>query len=73
MDRCDGCDVLFGLLALHLTNAHVTEDAVVLDVECCDPLTGCPECGVIATGHGRVSVSLIDAPFAGRRDCPRFS
>lgn len=66
LDRCDRCDVLLDLPGLHLVDAHITDAAVVLDVECCDPLTGCPGCGVIATGHGRVTVSLIDAPFAGR-------
>jgi len=29
-------------------------------------VTGCPGCGVIATGHGRVAVEIIDAPWAGR-------
>ena len=66
LDRCSRCDVLIGLPDLHLVEADVTDTAVVLDVECCDPLTGCLECGVIPTGHGRVTVSLIDAPFAGR-------
>ena len=66
LDRCDRCDVLLGLPALHLTNTTVTDTAVVLDIEACDSLTGCPGCDVIATGHGRVSVSLVDAPFAGR-------
>ena len=39
-------------------------DALVLDVESCNQLVGCPECGVIAQGHGRV-VEVIDAPGAG--------
>nr|BFF06271.1 hypothetical protein GCM10023233_12400 [Brevibacterium otitidis] len=39
---------------------------MVLDIEACGSLTGCPGCGVIPTGHGRITVTLIDAPSAGR-------
>ena len=39
-----------------------TPDALVLDVESCNQLAGCPDCGVIAQGHGRVVVEVIDAP-----------
>ena len=42
-----------------------TPDALVLDVESCNQLAGCPGCGVIAQGHGRVVVEVIDAPWAG--------
>ena len=27
---------------------------------------GCPACGVVAYGHGRVAVTLVDAPSVGR-------
>ena len=40
-------------------------DALVLDIESCDRCAGCPGCGVIAQGHGRVVVEVIDAPWAG--------
>ena len=39
--------------------------ALVLDIESCDRCAGCPGCGVIAQGHGRVVVEVIDAPWAG--------
>ena len=42
-----------------------TPEALVLDVESCNQLAGCPGCGVIAQGHGRVVVEVIDAPWAG--------
>ena len=42
-----------------------TPDALVLDIESCDRCAGCPGCGVIAQGHGRVVVEVIDAPWAG--------
>lgn len=66
LDRCSRCDVLLGLPGLHLTDVAATDETVILDVEACNPLTGCPECGVIPTGHGRITVTLIDAPSAGR-------
>lgn len=42
-----------------------TPDALMLDIESCDRCAGCPGCGVIAQGHGRVVVEVIDAPWAG--------
>ena len=42
-----------------------TPGALVLDVESCNQLAGCPGCGVIAQGHRRVVVEVIDAPWAG--------
>ena len=42
-----------------------TPQALVLDIESCNQLVGCPSCGVIAQGHGRVVVEVIDAPWAG--------
>ncbi len=39
-----------------------TPGALVLDVESCNQLVGCPGCGVIAQGHGRMVVEVIDAP-----------
>ena len=38
---------------------------MVQDTESCNQVVGCPECGVIAQGHGRVVVEMIDAPWAG--------
>ena len=42
-----------------------TPDALVLDAESRNQLAGCPGCGVIAQGHGRMVVEVIDAPWAG--------
>ena len=42
-----------------------TPGALVLDVESCNQLVGCPGCGVIAQGHGRMVMEVIDAPWAG--------
>ena len=65
LDRCDRCDLLVGLEGFHLMSVARTPQALVLDVESCNQLVGCPGCGVIAQGHGRVVVEVIDAPWAG--------
>lgn len=65
LDRCDRCDLLVGLEGFHLMSVTRTPGALVLDVESCNQLAGCPGCGVIAQGHGRMVVEVIDAPWAG--------
>ena len=65
-DRCDRCDLLLDFPGLHLVAVSKGWAGLVLEVESCDPMTGCPGCGVIATGHGRVVTSVIVAPWAGR-------
>ena len=42
-----------------------TLQALVRDVESRNQLVGCPGCGVIAQGNGRVVVEVIHAPWAG--------
>ncbi len=66
LDRCDRCDLLLDFPALHLVAVTQAPSGRMIEVESCDPVTGCPGCGVIATGHGRVMVEMIDAPWAGR-------
>ena len=41
-----------------------TPDVLVIDVESCNQLVRCPRCGVIAQGHGRMVVEVIDAPWS---------
>ena len=65
LDRCDRCDLLVGLEGFHLIAVARGACDLVLDVESCNQLVGCPGCGVIAQGHGRVVVEVIDAPWAG--------
>ena len=65
LDRCDRCDLLVGLEGFHLMSVARTPDALMLDVESCNQLVGCPGCGVIAQGHGRMVMEVIDAPWAG--------
>ena len=63
LDRCDRCDLLVGLEGFHLVAAARREYGLMLDIESCDRRAGCPGCGVIAQGHGRVVVEVIDAPL----------
>jgi transposase len=65
-DYCDRCDVLVGLAGLHVTG--VERDAVGLTVTVESPprAGGCPVCGVIASSHGRRTVTLVDTPCFGR-------
>ena len=39
---------------------------LVVEVESEATVVGCPACGVVAHGHGRVVVGLVDAPAMGR-------
>ncbi len=42
----DRCDLLVGLEGFHLMSVARTPGALVLDVESCNQLVGCPGCGV---------------------------
>ena len=56
LDRCDRCDLLVGLEGFHLMSVTRTPGALVLDVESCNQLAGCPGCGLNRTrprAHGR--------------------
>ena len=46
LDRCDRCDLLVGLEGFHLMSVTRIPDALVLDVESCNQLVGCPGCGL---------------------------
>ena len=66
LDRCGRYDLLLDFPSLHLVSVTKGCAGLVLEVESCDPVTGCPGCGVIATGHSRMVVEVIDAPWSGR-------
>ncbi|WP_435986047.1 ISL3 family transposase [Terrabacter sp. LjRoot27] len=64
---CDRCDLLVGLDGLRVTAvARDEHGALSVAVESEQAVMGCPSCGVLAHGHGRVEVRLVDAPWAGR-------
>ncbi len=65
--RCERSDLLLDFPDLHLRTVEKDrQGGLMLEVESSDPVTGCPGCGVVATGHGRVVGEVIDAPWAGR-------
>ena len=47
LDRCDRCDLLVGLEGFHLMSVARTPQVLVLDVESCNQLVGCPGCGAL--------------------------
>ena len=49
LDRCNRCDLLVGLEGFHLMSVARTPDVLVLDVESCNQLVGCPGCGLNRT------------------------
>jgi len=64
---CDRCDLLVGLPGLHVIAVERdARDRLVVTVESEPGPMGCRLCGVIAHGHGRVVVRLVDAPAMGR-------
>ena len=66
-DYCTCCDLLVGLPGLHVLAAERDDhDRLVVTVESAPEPMGCRSCGVIARGHGRIEVSLVDAPAFGR-------
>ena len=64
---CERCDLLVGLDGLHVTAVDRDDGGrLVVAVESEPTVMGCPACGVVAHGHGRVAVTLVDAPAMGR-------
>lgn len=52
---------------MHLLDVTNLDDGTVrIDVETDADLPGCPDCGVVAGGHGRRVQLLHDAPCFGR-------
>jgi transposase len=64
---CVRTDELFGVERIHVLAVTSRDDEpVVLDVESDQGVAGCPDCGVVAIGHGRRVQVLHDAPCFGR-------
>lgn len=63
---CDRCDLLVGLDGLHVTAVERDDGgALTVTVESGGEPMGCRTCGVVAHGHGRREVRLVDAPAFG--------
>ena len=64
---CDRCDLLVGLDGLHVIGVDRDDGGgLTVGVESAPEGMGCRRCGVIAHGHGRDEVELVDAPAMGR-------
>jgi hypothetical protein len=63
---CTRADALLGVEGIHISSVTETANGLVLHVEIGETLSGCPDCGVIAVGHGRRRVRLHDIPCFGR-------
>jgi len=65
---CTRCDLLVGLDGLHVLGVErdVDSGGMTVTVESQPVLMGCYVCGVVAHGHGRIDVELVDAPAWGR-------
>ena len=63
---CERCDVLVGLDGLHVTAVERDDGGrLVVAVESEPTVMGCPACGVVAHGHGRVEVASGRRPGYG--------
>jgi len=60
---CHNCDVLLGLDGFHVMAVAERGGVMVVTIESAPTVVGCQECGVVAVGHGRDSVELIDRPW----------
>ena len=63
---CDRCDLIVGVDGLRVTGVERDDRGrLVVTVESEPTVMGCPSCGVVARGHGRDEVELVDAPAFG--------
>jgi transposase len=66
-DYCDRCDLLVGVDGLRVIAVdRRIGGGLMVTVESPPGPIGCPGCGVLAVGHGRMPVLLVDAPAMGR-------
>lgn len=63
---CALSDALLGVPGVHITAVAETSTALTIHVETDQTLAGCPDCGVVASGHGRRRIRLNDIPCFGR-------
>ena len=64
---CVDCQTWLGLPGMSVARvADVGTEGLVVHIESVPGPVGCPHCGVMATGHGRDEVVLVDAPSFGR-------
>jgi transposase len=62
---CARADALFNCDRMHVLEVQRGHPKLVITLETAAEVTGCPVCGVVATGHGRRRVRAADAPCFG--------
>lgn len=65
-DPCSRCDLLLGLEEVLVEHVERRAEVMVVTVSTPPQPTGCPTCGVIATGRGRRRRVLHDVPGVAR-------
>ena len=68
LDRCGRCDLLVDLEGFHLMSVARTSQALVLDIESCDCLAGCPGYG-LNRSRPRTRGGGGDRRASGRGSC----
>lgn len=61
-DPCSRCDVLLGLPDVHVEHVDRRDGLLIVTVSTPATPTGCPSCGIVATGRGRRRRILHDVP-----------
>lgn len=64
--HCSRCDLLVGLDGVHVLEVHLVGERLEVTVESEPGPVGCPDCGAVGIGHGRLEVRLVDIPSFGR-------
>lgn len=65
---CPQADELFGAPGMHVLDVANLDDGTVLaQVESDTLVTGCPDCGLVAVGHGRAPMQVIEVNRPNRR------
>jgi transposase len=62
---CPRADLLFDVPGMHVLTVERQPERVVLTIESDADVGGCPQCGVVAVGHGRRRRVVADAPCFG--------
>ena len=63
---CSRCDLLLGLDGVHVEDVDRRDGLLIVTVSSPAAPTGCPSCGVVATGRGRRRRVLHDVPGVTR-------
>lgn len=66
VSHCSRCDLLVGLDDVHVLDIRDFGGHLEVLVESEPGPVGCPDCGAVGVGHGRLLVRLVDIPSFGR-------